>query len=42
MKRRRCLFPADGFYEWKVEGGRKRAFHARRRGGGPIAFGGLW
>jgi putative SOS response-associated peptidase YedK len=42
MKRRRCLFPADGFYEWKVEGGRKRAFHARKRGGGPIAFGGLW
>jgi len=42
MKRRRCLFPADGFYEWKVEDGRKRAFHARGRGGGPIAFAGLW
>ena len=42
MKRRRCLFPADGFYEWKMEGGRRRAFHARRSGGGPLAFAGLW
>ncbi len=42
MRRRRCLFPADGFYEWKVEGGRRRAFHARPVGGGPLAFAGLW
>lgn len=42
MKRRRCLFPADGFYEWKEQGGRRRAFHARRAGGGPLAFAGLW
>lgn len=42
MKRRRCLFSADGFYEWKVEGGRRRTFHARRPGGGPLAFAGLW
>jgi putative SOS response-associated peptidase YedK len=42
MRRRRCLFPADGFYEWKMEGGRRRAFHARRPGGGPLAFAGLW
>ena len=42
MKRRRCLFPADGFYEWKVQGPRRRAFHARRPGGGPLAFAGLW
>jgi len=42
MKRRRCLFPADGFYEWKAEGGRKRPFVARPKGGGPIAFAGLW
>ena len=42
IRRRRCLLPADGFYEWKVEGGRRRAFHARRPGGGPLAFAGLW
>jgi putative SOS response-associated peptidase YedK len=42
MRRRRCLFPADGFYEWKVEGGQKRAYYARPRDGGPIAFAGLW
>ncbi len=42
MKRRRCLFPADGFYEWAVEGGRKRAFVARPRSGEPVAFAGLW
>ncbi len=42
MKRRRCLFPADGFYEWKEEGGRKRAFFAHPAAPGPIAFAGLW
>jgi putative SOS response-associated peptidase YedK len=42
MKRRRCLFLADGFYEWKAEGARKRAYVARPRHGGPIAFAGLW
>jgi len=42
MKRRRCLFPADGFYEWKTEGGRKRPFVARARDGQPMAFAGVW
>ena len=42
MKRRRCLFPADGFYEWQTEGGRKRPFLARPKAGGPVAFAGLW
>jgi len=42
MKRRRCLIPADGFYEWKDEGGRKRPYVVRPRAGGPIAFAGLW
>ena len=42
IKRRRCLIPADGFYEWKTEGGRKRPYAARPKGGGPMAFAGLW
>lgn len=42
MKRRRCLLPADGFYEWKAETGRKRPYFVRRKGGGPLAFAGLW
>src|SRR5712691_1482180 len=42
MKRRRCLVPADGFYEWKDEGGRKRPYAVRPKDGGPIAFAGLW
>jgi len=42
MKRRRCLFPADGFYEWKAHGNSKRPYLARPTAGGPIAFAGLW
>ena len=42
MKRRRCLFPADGFYEWKAHGNTKRPYLARSTAGGPIAFAGLW
>jgi putative SOS response-associated peptidase YedK len=42
MRRRRCLFPADGFYEWRQEGKARRPFFVRARSGGPIAFAGLW
>jgi putative SOS response-associated peptidase YedK len=42
MKRRRCLFPADGFYEWKGVAGRKIPYIARLKSGGPLAFAGLW
>jgi putative SOS response-associated peptidase YedK len=42
MRWRRCLVPADGFYEWKAEGDRKRPFAVRPTGGGPLAFAGLW
>ena len=42
MRRRRCLVPADGFYDWKAEGGRSRPYCIRPKDGGPIAFAGLW
>jgi putative SOS response-associated peptidase YedK len=42
MKRRRCLFPADGFYEWKQDGKTKQPYFVRLKGGGPMAFAGLW
>lgn len=41
MKRRRCLLPADGYYEWHQSDGRKRPFFIRPRHGGLIAFAGL-
>jgi putative SOS response-associated peptidase YedK len=42
MRRRRCLIPADGFYEWKEVGARKQPYFVRLRDGGPFAFAGLW
>jgi len=42
MKRRRCLIPADGFYEWQARDKRKQPFYVRAKGGGPLAFAGLW
>jgi putative SOS response-associated peptidase YedK len=40
MRRRRCLIPADGFYEWKRDGERKRPYVAAAKG--LVAFAGLW
>jgi putative SOS response-associated peptidase YedK len=40
--RRRCLVPADGFYEWTGPKGARRPFLLRPRDGGLIAFAGLW
>lgn len=44
MRRRRCLIPADGFYEWRdLGGGRRRPYFIRpRKSSGPFAFAGLW
>jgi len=42
MRRRRCLMPADGFYEWQNEGGLKRPYCVRPKDRGAIAFAGLW
>lgn len=44
FKRRRCIVPADGFYEWrKVEGAkRKQPYFIHGTHGRPLAFAGLW
>src|SRR5713101_8205397 len=41
MKRRRCLIPADGYYEWQVSEKRKRPYFIHRRDGQPIGLAGL-
>src|SRR3954454_8160497 len=38
FRRRRCLIPADGFYEWTGPKGRKQPFHFRLKGGRLFAF----
>jgi putative SOS response-associated peptidase YedK len=42
--KRRCLIPADGFYEWQPVPGQKRKqpMFVHRRDGEPMAFAGLW
>jgi len=43
LERRRCLIPADGFYEWqRAARGRRAPFYVRRRDAEPFAFAGLW
>jgi putative SOS response-associated peptidase YedK len=42
MRYRRCLVPADGFYDWKDDGRRRRPYCVRPKDGAPIAFAGLW
>ncbi len=43
MNRRRCLIPADGFYEWKGDvPGKKQPFLIHRPDDGLFAFAGLW
>jgi putative SOS response-associated peptidase YedK len=42
FRRRRCLVPADGFYEWSEVSGRRQPFHLRRADGAPFAMAGLY
>lgn len=47
FRKRRCLIPADGFYEWQKnkpdpKAGKKQPFFIHRPDGEPYAFAGLW
>lgn len=42
FKQRRCIIPADGFYEWQRTAGTKQPFFFRMRDEKPFGFAGLW
>jgi putative SOS response-associated peptidase YedK len=44
FRKRRCLIPADGFYEWQAIAGQKtkQPLFIHRRDGKPFAFAGMW
>lgn len=42
FKKRRCIIPADGFYEWRSDGGRKQPFFFRMQDERLFGFAGLW
>jgi len=41
-RKRRCLIPANGFYEWKLERGLKQPYYIHPAGAELFAFAGLW
>jgi putative SOS response-associated peptidase YedK len=42
VSQRRCIIPADGFYEWRREGNRKVPVWIHLKNKEPFAFAGLW
>ncbi len=42
LKQRRCLIPADGFYEWQGKSGSKQPYYFHLPSGEPFAFAGLY
>ena len=42
FRTRRCLVPADGFYEWTGPRGKRQPLNIHRADGQPLALAGLW
>jgi putative SOS response-associated peptidase YedK len=42
FKKRRCIIPADGFYEWQRTEGKKQPFFFQMMDKSPFGFAGLW
>ena len=42
FQRRRCLVPADGWLEWRMEGSAKQPYFITADSDGPLSFAGLW
>jgi putative SOS response-associated peptidase YedK len=42
LRRRRCLVPVDGFYEWRREGAQRQPYRIERSDGRPLVLAGLW
>ncbi len=42
LKRRRCLIPANGFYEWQKTGKEKTPMYITLKDGSPFAIAGVW
>ena len=42
LRRRRCLIPADGFYEWEPKQSGRRPHYVTLASGEPMVFAGLW
>ena len=42
FKHRRCLIPADSFYEWQERDGKRQPFRVMLKSGEPFCFAGLW
>jgi putative SOS response-associated peptidase YedK len=42
FRRKRCLVPVDGFYEWKRDGARRQPYLIGRADGRPLTLAGLW
>jgi putative SOS response-associated peptidase YedK len=41
-QQRRCLVPADSFYEWQERAGKRQPFRVMLKSGEPFCFAGLW